>query len=322
VVLGACGFRSASSAVPGGDDAGSNGNDAGVTDAAIDSPAAANTCWSHWMDGTVAMVPGSAKEITELTTQGLNRNPWISSDGMTMYFTRDLGDANATDTYMATRTTPTGTFDGVTRVTNVATADDDTRVWLTSDQLRIVISSNHAAAQLEVHMDARGALDAPFGTPTATHLGAVNSPGSERIDPWISDDGLRLYWAADTNGSKLQIRMSTRATTNDDFGTPSVVGGFPTGGPTNFADPTLYQNEQLILFSTAPQSGPGTADLWYARRVNATADFVAMTKIPVDTDTDAEFDPVLSADGCDLYYSSNQGHAALVVQLFHAKIVK
>ena len=329
VVLGACGFRSASGAGPGGDDTGSNGNDgpmdagAGMDAGASDGSAAADTCWSHWMDGTVAIVPDSAKEITELTATGTNRNPWISSDGRTMYFTRDLADTNHTDTYMATRTTPTGVFDGGTRVQNVSTADDETRVWLTSDQLTIAISTNHSAGQLEIHMDVRGAVGGTFGTPTTTHLNAVNSPGSERIDPWLSDDGLHLYWAADTNGGKLQIRMSTRGSTNDDFGMPSVVGGFPTGGPTNFADPTLYQNEQLILFSTAPQgNSPGTGDLWYARRANATADFEPMTKIPVDTDTEAEFDPALSADGCDLYYASNHGHANSVLQLFHARIVK
>jgi len=238
-----------------------------------------------------------------------------------MYFTRDLADANRTDTYVATRTTSTGVFDGGTRVPNVSTVDDEARVWLTSDQRTMVISTNHAAAQLEIHMDVRLGSGS-FGTPTTTHLNAVNAPGSERIDPWISDDGLHLYWATDTNGAKLQIRMSTRASINDDFSTPSVVGGLPTGGPTNFADPTLYQNEQLIVFSTSPQTGAGTGDLWYARRANATADFEAMTKIPVDTDTEAELDPVLSADGCDLYYSSNHGHAAAVLQLFHATVAK
>jgi hypothetical protein len=318
VVLGACGFRSAASAVP-GDDTGSSGSDGG-TGGAIDGPAAADTCWSHWMDGTVAIVADSAKEITELSLGITDRNPWISSDGMTMYFTRDLGDSNGTDTYVATRTTPTGTFDGGTRIMNVGTPDHENRVWLTSDQLTMVISTDHVATrQLEIHMDVRGP-GAGFATPTANHLAAVNSPGSERDDPWLSDDGLHLYWAADTNDSKLQIRMSTRASTSDDFDTPSVVGGFP-NGPTGFADPSLYQSEQLIVFSTLPPGAAGSTDLWYAQRSNATADFGPMIPIPVDTDTENEIDPVLSADGCDLYYASNHGHPT-VLQLFHAKIVK
>jgi hypothetical protein len=325
VVFGACGFHSPSGAGPGGDDTGSNGNegpmDAGIDAGASDGPAAANTCWSHWMDGTVAIVPDSAKEITELTSVGTDRNPWISSNGLTMYFSRDLGNTNGTDAYIAKRTSPTGTFDGGARITNVSTPDQESRVWLTSDELMMVISSDHAATQLEIHMDVRG-LGAMFATPTTNHLIAVNMPGDRRIDPWLSDDGLHLYWAANNNNAKLQILTSTRATSNGDFGTPAVVGGFPTTGPTNFADPTLYQNEQLILFSTSPQGqGAGTGDLWYARRASVTADFEAMTKIPVDTDTEQEFDPVLSADGCELYYASDHGHTN-ILHLFHATIAK
>lgn len=323
VVLGACGFRSEPGAGGGGDDAGSNRSDAGVADGAVDSPAAADTCWPHWMDGTVAIVPDSAKEITELTAVGVNRNPWISSDGMTMYFTRDLGDANGTDIYVATRTRPTGTFDGGTRVTNVSTADQENRVWLTSDGLTIAISSDHQVTprQLEIHMDVRAPNSAGFATPTATHLAKVNSPGTERDDPWISDDGLHLYWAANSNSGRLQILTATRADAGADFGSPSPVGGFRTDDNMDFADPTLYQNEQLMVFSAFPDVFLSTADLWYARRANATGDFGAMTKIPVDVDSESEIDPVLSADGCDLYYASNHGHST-VLQLFHARIVK
>ena len=271
------------------------------------------------MDGTVAIVPDSAKEITELTSVGQDRNPWISSDGMTMYFSRDLGVPNHSDIYIAKRSSPTGAFDSGTLVTNFSAPSEEDRVWLTSDQLTIVMSTNHQVPsnQLEIHMDVRQPTSMGFATPTPAHLDAVNSPGSERIDPWLSDDGLHLYWAADTNNTKLQIRMSTRATATGDFGTPSVVGGFPPAQNVSWADPTLYQNERLILFSTSAPGG-GVGDLWYAHRASATADFEGMVKIPVDSDIENEFDPALSADGCDLYYASDHGHTFL--HLFHAKI--
>jgi len=123
-----------------------------------------------------------------------------------------------------------------------------------------------------------------------------------------------LYFAADTVGPKFQLLVAERTTATGDFGAPVPVPGTPDAS-LNKGDPTLYADEQLLVFSSFKMNA--TADLAYATRSSATGSFGMAMAIPtVNTDSN-EFDPQLSADGCDLYFASDRGGR---FQLFHAAI--
>jgi hypothetical protein len=145
----------------------------------------------------------------------------------------------------------------------------------------------------------------------------VNAKGNARFEPFVSDDLLRLYFTADSGPSnKWQLWVAARATTGDDFGTPSLVIN---DNANNYFAPALYQNEQLLLFSLFANNQ--TADLYYVTRKGGAGAFGTPAKIPTVNTGSNDAEAVLSPDGCELYFTSDRdpgGH----FHLFHAQITK
>lgn len=310
LVLAGCGFRSAASGGPG---AGS--------DAAIDAPGdgsgtpgdGAAGCWPHWMDGSVAIDAASVQEITELSAAADDRHPWISDDGLRMYFSRAPLLNGPGDIYLASRDAATGTFGTPKPVVELNSPGDEQRAWLTPDELTVALSTAHDGP-LQIHMNTRGA-GLPFGTPDARNLAMVNAKGTLHLDPFLTADQLRLYWAANTQpNTRLELLVATRTSLDDDFGPPAEIGGIDDPN-TNVGSPALYQGEQLLVF----YSGKGSGDLSYAIRTLATGGFGGPRKVPTVNTDGNELDPVLSPDGCELYFSSDRDTDHLL-HLFHARV--
>ena len=254
------------------------------------------------MDGSVAIDASTVAEITELSSTGHDLEPWISSDGLRIYFSRDLAPAGHGDIYFASRGSPTGMFAAATPVTNLNTGGQEGRAWLTSDELAIALSTTHDGP-LNINMNTRAAGQR-FGTPDNGHLAMVNATGSQHYDPFLTDDLLRLYFSANTGpSSKLELWLATRSTAADDFDPPSRVPGINDSSLNEFGA-ALYQGERLLVYNAAPNGD--TFELWYATRSTATGSFGNPAKIPTVNSGFDELDPVLSADGCELYLASRR----------------
>jgi WD40 repeat protein len=315
LVLAACGFRSAASG---------GGADGGSADAAVDGPGsgagdgsgAAADCWAHWMDGSVA-IAAAVQELTELSGTTDDVAPWISDDGLRLYFSRNPGAKGQSDVYRTSRGSPAQPFGAPAQVTNLNTSGQEGRVWLTSDELLLAISIQRGAV-FDIELSRRTAGQ-DFGASDGNRTALIDSEGSQRFTPFLTPDGLRLYFSANTGpGQKLELWGAGRATVNDDFMAPSQVPGVNSSN-TSTVDPTLYQGERLLLFSTF--SAGSKADLWYATRSTATASFGAPIAIPVDVAGSNEFDPALTADGCELFFTSDRD-ADGKFHLFHVRIAK
>jgi Tol biopolymer transport system component len=312
LALAGCGFQVAAGHAGPGD--GGPGDDASDGSGAGDGSDATTSCWAHWMDGSVAIDAATVKQITELSGDGQEVDPWISSDGLRIYFARDATSLFQGNIYSASRSSATGTFTGAAPVTNLNSPNDEERAWLTSDELAIALSTAHDGP-LNIYMITRAAGD-PFGTPVGTHMAMVNAKGSRRFEPFLTDDLLRLYYTADSGpGGKWQLLLAARATASDDFGAPSLVVD---DNSINYFAPALYQSEQLLLFSSFPNNQ--TTDMFYATRSGATGPFGTPARIPTVNTGSSEAEAVLSPDGCELYFTSDRdpGH----FHLFHAQITK
>ena len=320
VVFDGCGFRSpASIGGPGGPDGGSTppdvAEDAGdaTVDARVDAmvdagdgPTSPVDCLAQWRNHTVQIASSSVQEIAELSSAGDDRRPWISDDGLRLYFARDLlmGPPSG-DLYVASRTSTSQPFTAPGGpIPNLNSLRLEGRPSLTSDELMIALSTNRDG-QFDINISTRAA-GAGFGTADATHLGPVNALDNLRLDPFLSVDGLRLYLAIDHGqvNNKLQIMVSTRASIGDDFSTPSLVPGVD-DSTVNQLSPALSRDERILFYAASTNAMKG--DLRYATRASATAAFDSPHEVPgVNTD-DNESDPVLSPDGCELYFASTRG---------------
>jgi len=149
----------------------------------------------------------------------------------------------------------------------------------------------------------RSSRSEPFGAPIA--LSTVNSPAGD-MDPWISSDGLTLWFASDrvqNQGSHLYV--ATRTTTLAEFGAPGLAANV------NASNAEL---SELQPFVTA-----GGEELWFASNRSAGADWEIYRALRTPTgfgmpaivaelasSTSTDWLPMLSADRLTVYFSSSR----------------
>jgi hypothetical protein len=317
VVLGGCGFHSTGALPSDGrtDDAAA---DTGPGSGSDDAPVMATDCFQSWLDHTVNISDSTVQEVTELSSTGNDRNPWISPDGLRMYFSRDNGNPASSDVYVASRATRSLPFELPLPLAPVNSIAREGRAWPTPDESMLAISTDRTG-MLDIDISTRQA--AVFLTPNTSHLAMVNASGKLRADPFLSADRKRLYLTIDTSragdNQSLHLMVATRPSDNADFSMPGPVRGMFKGDEQQ-ADPALYADERLLLFSNFQDGEAG--DLWYATRARSTDDFGQPRQIPgVNTDGN-EFDGVLGVDGCDLYFASTQRDGKF--HLFHAAVTR
>jgi hypothetical protein len=306
VALGGCGFGAQNGGSGGGDDAAVDaaGGDAG-SGSGSDGGSGAVGCWQHWLDHTPTIA--APVQLTALSTGAIERDPWISEDGKRLYFARRLvGASQTSDIYLTTRATADVPFADGDIVTNLSRANaEDGRPALSRDELTLALSGNlGGASKFTIRMIARNAGEV-FGTPDFRHLAAVNSAANtDFYDPFLSADGLTLYLAPAAGGAQ-RVMVATRADVNGDFAAPVDLAGIAGGGLD--ADPAVSIDGRVIVFSSTRAGGAGGVDIYYATRATATATFGTPVAMPVVNGSANDGDPMLSADGCTLYFASNRG---------------
>jgi hypothetical protein len=323
VVLGGCGFQSRAGVAgdlppdgdpPGGDapGAGSDGGSSGQAD-----------CFQRWFDGAPGLALSQLAELTALASAGDDRDPWISGDGLQLYFVRTPGPHGGGDIMLASRGSTAVEFPAAAAYDNLDTGDDESRASLSGDGKLMVFSGNHGTSnsRFQLIVSRRDDPTQPFPSPSIPDqalVASVNTAGDDYYDPFVSRDGLRLYLAPVLGGSQ-QIRMAVRTAADRNFGLPALLAMINSGGAD--ADPALSLDERILVFTTRRPAGAGlgATNLWYSTRSSATADFAPPKLIPsVNSDQD-DGDPMLSADGCELYFASTR--AGGKHHLFHARVM-
>ena len=271
-------------------------------DAGPDAPmsmvdAAPAACAAAWADGAPSFTPPVAMDA--LDTVGNELDPWVTPDELTIYFAR----GRAFDIYTATRATVAGDFGQATRVAALDSTATDTRVSLTGDGRRAILSSDRASpGDPDLFEATRASATGTFSTPDATALAKVNSTRQE-LDPELSADGLRLYFSVLGSGSPHHLELATRTSTLAAFDEPVPVMIF--GESSAVADPSVSPDGKLLLYSAVDPS-TGTTDLHVALPISASGlVFQARGALPFNS-AQSDGDAALSADECRVYFSSNR----------------
>jgi hypothetical protein len=306
VVLGGCGFQSR----------------AGL--ASDPPPDGGSDCFQHWFDGGPGLALSNPAPLTALASAGDDRDPWLSGDGLQLYFVRTPGPHVGGDIMLATRGSTAVEFPAAAAYDNLDTGDDESRAALSGDGKLVVFSGNHNTQNhaFQLFVSRRDDPTQPFPSPSApdqTLVASVHTAGDNYFDPFLSRDGLRLYLAPVLGGLQ-QIHMATRTAADKNFAAPAVLPMINSG--TGDADPALSPDERVLVFSSLRSAGTGlgSTNLWYSTRPSATADFAPPTLIPsVNSDLE-DGDPMLSADGCELYFASRR--AGDKFHLFRAAVAR
>ena len=244
----------------------------------------------------------------------------FSYDGLEMYTSSDRSDGYGDDDLWVLNRNSTdddwGQFENLGPLVN--TAKSEMCASISADGLTLCFSSNRDDPTGDIYMTTRPTRQAPWAP--AVNLGPkVNHPTATDIRPWISADGLELYFASWRSGGYggCDIYVTIRATTSDPWGQAANLGPVVNSAYIEFA-PSLSQDSLVMLFSeqwasiasgTSPRPGGyGACDMWMTKRASLSDPWETPVNLgPPVNSSKHEVVPRISPDGSTLYFTTNSG---------------
>jgi hypothetical protein len=180
-----------------------------------------------------------------------------------------------------------------------------------SDGLTLCFNSNRADGHgsLDIYITTRPSKVEPWGSPI--NLGPQVNSSVNDADPWISANGLELYFISKRPGGfgANDIWVTKRATQNEPWSNPENLGS---GVNSSYHDmsPCLSPDGLLLLFSgyhtgQGRPGGFGGSDIWMTRRTTTSDSWQEPINLGPKVNSAAhEIIPRISPDGSMLYFTT------------------
>ncbi|MBN1845128.1 MAG: hypothetical protein JW810_05555, partial [Sedimentisphaerales bacterium] len=180
--------------------------------------------------------------ITELTG---GFTPWLSTDGLRMYYTMDIAGDRVMQ--LAERADTGSPWQHVRALTEIhAAGSDDNRPSLTADELTLFWASSRSVGSgiaTSLWTAKRNSISEPFGN--AVNLSELNLYANNSM-PCIMPDGLTIYFLS-CNTHPDQFYKATRISTQEPFGNIQALQLFD-GSPFDGHAPFVTSDEQELYF--------------------------------------------------------------------------
>lgn len=203
-----------------------------------------------------------AQALTSLNTQGSEGTPFVTSNGLGIYFyaTRAGGPGDR-DLWHATRESEQAAFTEPELVPGVNGPEYDHLPWLSEDELTLCYTTlrDDGLGQSDIWMATRETNDAPFEDHRL--VPGINSEAREDAVAF-SPDGLTVFFSTDraTNGD-LDIWHATRNSIDEEFSDAHAIAGLNSDAEdTNLA---LTKDGRHLYFSSGRS---GQQRIWVSSR--------------------------------------------------------
>lgn len=150
------------------------------------------------------------RNLAELNTTFDEHTASLTADGRMVVFATNRDTAGGIDdVYVATRASPTGTFEAPTLVSELSSAQDDSATFISTDGLAIYFASDRPGSMgcLDIFTATRQSLTDPFSSPVP--VTELNTTGCED-DPSISADGCEVWFSSTRGGAGYEIYRAVR----------------------------------------------------------------------------------------------------------------
>lgn len=193
----------------------------------------------------------------------LEEGPFLSANGLRLYFTSERIDGDVNDIWVAERSDLASSFGPPTPVFGVNTGNDERDPALTDDELTIFFERQPAdgSTPRDLYSATRGSVGDAFDPPVLIELPQTSSVD----DPHPSPDGLMLYFASNRAAGvgARDIWLTIRSSTSAPFGQPTLVEGV--NSTAQDVDPSVADNWMMFASAREPGCG-GDRDIYLAWR--------------------------------------------------------
>jgi hypothetical protein len=206
--------------------------------------------------------------LSVVNSPGREATPFLSSDGLTLYFARGwTRHTQSYDVYTATRADRWSLFSEPVELVTVNAAGSDGGAVLAADGLSLYLVHNafEPPPREDLYVSSRGTAGQPFGAPV--RIDELSTDDMER-DPWVSADGLSLYFVSNRGGAHFgdyDIFLSQRVSADDAWGSPVRISGIHT--TEHEGSPFFDASAGLLYFHSNGLRGEGGMDIWAAAPV-------------------------------------------------------
>jgi len=237
--------------------------------------------------------------------------PSISADGLELYFSSNRsGGYGGSDLWVTTRDTKDDEWGSPMNLgPTVNTSGLDRCPSISADGLSLFFGSKRAggAGNMDVWVTTRE-MGRPWGAPV--NLGPTVNGSSADCDPSISSDGLSLFFRSSAPGGfgRQDLWVTTRATSDDDWGPPAPVNLGPTvNSASKDYDPSISSDGLTLFFHSDRPGGYGKDDIYVTMRATTSDPWsMPMNLGPTINRSSVEGAPSISGDGSTLYFSSKR----------------
>ncbi|MBL9134603.1 MAG: PD40 domain-containing protein [Verrucomicrobiales bacterium] len=196
-----------------------------------------------------------------VNTAAIEDDPWLSADGRSLYFdsTRPGGHGNR-DLWVATRTAKDAPF-GVAENLGPAinSASYEATGCVSRDHLTLLFCSERTGGDIWISTRDRTSA----GWTTARNLGAPVNRSSYEATPFLSADGLTLYFMSDRHRPGTgSLWVTSRATSDSPFHEPALIHSYSRILSRGADFPMLSVDEKTLYFNSYPDGFPGRTQLW------------------------------------------------------------
>jgi hypothetical protein len=266
-------------------------------------------------------------------------HPWfdcISSDGLELYLDKPInGKAMSEnwDLYVSTRPATNDPWSVPESMgPTVNSSYFDCSACLSSDDLELYFASNRPGGEggSDLWITNRPTRFDPWDSPE--NLGPTINTSNRDDTPWITPDGLELYFSSTRPGGygEDDIWISQRASKNDPWQTPVNLGPVVNSTKSD-AHPCLSPDGLVLFFSdyAYTSGGPfrpgglGLSDMWMTRRKSITDPWEPPVNLGPELNSNTQDpQPRLSSDGSILYFTSwRSGGPAYGFNIWQAPII-
>jgi Tol biopolymer transport system component len=193
--------------------------------------------------------------------------PYLSANRLSLYFSSNRdGGSGKYDLWMCRRTSIQEPFGEVVNLgQEVNSSQNDLSLVLTDDELTLYLISNRGTSNRsdQIYKSTRSSVQQSFGVPVVIPFD-TKAMGD---DPWITPDGLSMYFSANRPQGLGSTDLYESHRTNIDltFSEPRNLGAI-INSPLEDSDCTFSGDGTFLIFQSNRPGSLGNSDLYFSRR--------------------------------------------------------